>query len=109
MEENGTEAGGLSLQALAREIAELRAESAEQKRMIARLEAKSSRHPSDLPNVRSVASTKVRPRSSSVDHASPGGDRVSRRGALHALGAVAVGGAGLAIGSTILGAEPAAA
>jgi len=39
----------------------------------------------------------------------PGAGRVSRRGALRALGGVAAGGVGMAIGSAVLGVQPAAA
>jgi hypothetical protein len=88
----------------------LRAKSVAQEAEIARLRGGSTqvvtadRPPS--PSQASTSATSI----DSRDLALPLGDEpVSRRGALRALGGVAAGGVGLALGSTLLGAEPAAA
>jgi hypothetical protein len=116
MSDNGTKAVGLTLEALASEIADLRAKSDAQ-------EAKSIAQEAEIVRLRGKAPQLVtadRPPSTSQVSASVtpiesggssdlGDHPVSRRGALRALGGVAAGGVGLALGSTLLGAEPAAA
>jgi hypothetical protein len=115
MADNGTSAGGVTLEELAQRMDEVQAESeavkaetdsvrAENRRLnerVAHLEGGgggSSRSTSAV-----CSSSALEPAESIVDQP------VSRRGALRALGGVAAGGVGLALGSTLLGAEPASA
>jgi hypothetical protein len=99
-----------TLEALTREVRQIKAEADQVKAENARLH----RRLSDIEARRGAVSIVASP-SEAVEpvtevSSEPSTDRlVSRRGALRALGGAAAGGVGLAIGSTLLGAGPAAA
>jgi hypothetical protein len=97
--ENSNEARAVTLEELARDMAEMTAENARLSERLAQIEAR-----------RGVDGRPSRPTGTPTRSEGSEGDRpVSRRGALLALGGAAAGGVGLALASSIMSAEPAAA
>jgi hypothetical protein len=110
MSDNDREASGLTLEVLASEIANLKAKSACQEAEISRLRGQSAQAATADRSTSSVPEPGSPTPLDSDGTSGPLGDHpVSRRGALRALGGVAAGGVGLALGSTVLAAQPAAA
>jgi hypothetical protein len=122
MAESPTTAG-FTLEVLADEIAALREETILLRAESAELKARTAAQQEEITQLRGVAPASSAPRvpqnsdadaigvaeATSGQRTSEAGGAVSRRGALRALGAAAAGGAGLAIGSAFLSADPAAA
>jgi hypothetical protein len=97
--DNSNEASAVTLEELARHMAEMTAENARLSERLAQIET--GRGPNGQP---------PRPAGTPTRNEGAEGERtVSRRGALLALGGAAAGGMGLALASSVVGAGPAAA
>jgi hypothetical protein len=99
--DNGNDARAVTIEDLARHMAEMTAENARLSERLAQIETGrrvNGRPPRPAP-----------PRTPARTEGAEGKHTVSRRGALLALGGAAAGGMGLALASSVMGAEPAAA